>query len=166
MAYTRTLKMALGFVGYLLLTACSHDYQLMKTEEQLNAYGAAIRWNLFKRAVDYLATPPHPAPNWTELDQIKVTAYKPTFRDLYPSGMYATQTVEIKYIPANSVVEKTLVDEQRWRFDEARDRWVLESGLPKFELGGLEPSLPPRGLGASAPQPIWSAPRRPGSPWP
>lgn len=133
MAYTRTLKTALCFVGYLLLTACSHDYQLMKTDEQLNGYGAAIRWNMFKRAVNYLATPPHPSPNWKELDQLKVTAYKTTFRDLYPSGKFASQTVEIKYIPAGSVVEKTITDEQRWRFDDNQDRWVLETGLPKFK---------------------------------
>lgn len=132
MAYTRTLGKAIWFAGSLLLAGCSHDYQLMKTEEQLNGYGAAIRWNLFKRAVDYLAEPPHPPINWRELDKLKVTGYKPTFRDLYPSGMYATQTVEIRYIPADSVVEQTLIDEQRWRFDENRDRWVLDSGLPKF----------------------------------
>jgi hypothetical protein len=132
MAYSRTLKTALWFACGLLLAGCSHDYQLMKTEEQLNGYGAAIRWNMFKRAVDYLAAPPHPSPNWKEFDQIKVTAYKPTFRDLLPSGNVALQTVEIRYIPADSVVEKAITDEQRWRFDEARGRWVLETGLPKF----------------------------------
>jgi hypothetical protein len=136
MAYTRTHASAVWFAGALSLAGCSHDYQLMKTEEQLNGYGAAIRWNLFKRAVAYLAAPPHPSPNWKYLDQMKVTGYKPTFRDLYPSGKVATQTVEIKFIPPDSVVEKTIIDEQRWHFDEARDRWVLDTGLPKFQPAG------------------------------
>lgn len=131
-ASSLTPKAASWFVAGVLLAACSHDYQLMKTEEQLNGYGAAIRWNLFKRAINYLAEPPHPAPNWRELDQIKITAYQPKFRDVLPSGKIALQTVEIRYIPAGSVVERTLVDEQRWRFDEIQDRWVLETGLPKF----------------------------------
>jgi hypothetical protein len=134
MAYSRTLKLAFWFVFGLMLTGCAHDYLLMKTEEQLNGYAAAIRWNLFKRAVDYLATPPNPSPNWQALDQIKVTGYKATFRDLLPSGKIALQTVEIRYLTGGGVVEKTLIDEQRWRFDDNRDRWLLETGLPKFKL--------------------------------
>ena len=131
MAFSR-LSRALALVTSVLLAACSHDYQLMKTEEQLHGYEAAIRWNLFKRAMDYLASPPTPSPDWRALDQIKVTGYKATFRDLFPSGKFLLQTVEIRYLPAGSVVERTLIDEQRWRFDEDRDRWLLETGLPKF----------------------------------
>jgi hypothetical protein len=47
-----------------------------------------------------------------------------------PSGKVMMQTVEIRYIPPGSVVEKTVIDQQRWRFDEDDNRWVLESGLP------------------------------------
>lgn len=132
MALFRTLQSARWFACGLLLTACSHDYQLMKTEEQLNGYGAAIRWSLFKRAADYLAEPYGNESDWTALEKIKVTAYQPKFRDLFPSGKVLTQTVEIRYMTGGGVVERTLTDEQRWRLDEIQDRWVLETGFPKF----------------------------------
>lgn len=133
MALSRTLKSIHWFAIILLLTACSHDYKLMKAEQEFNGYGAAIRWSLFKRARDYLADPYRQPFDWDLLQQIQVTSYQPIFRDLFPSGKYATQTVEIRYLTGGGVVERTLTDEQRWRFDEARDRWLLDSGLPKFK---------------------------------
>lgn len=117
----------------LALTACSHDYLLMRTEEQLHNYEAAIRWSLFKRAAEYLADPSKHNPDWKKLDRIKVTGYQAKFRDLLPSGNVLTQTVEIRYLTANGVVEDKLIDEQRWRYDEEQRRWVLETGLPKFK---------------------------------
>jgi hypothetical protein len=30
------------------------------------------------------------------------------------------------------VVEKTLIDQQRWHFDDDTGRWMLETGLPPF----------------------------------
>lgn len=117
----------------IFFTACSHDYQLMKTDEQLNGYGAAIRWGLFKKAAYYLSEPPQTVVSWDKLEKIKVTAYKPSFRDVYPSGKIITQTVEIHYLLDASIIEKTLIDEQRWRLDEEQDRWVLETGLPHFK---------------------------------
>lgn len=128
-----TLKFTFCFMLGLLLSGCSHDYQLMLAEEQFNGYGTAIRWNLFKRAVNYLATPAKPSPDWNYLKNVKVTSYRVEFRDLLPSGKVAMQTAEISYLPPNSMAEKKLIDEQRWKYDEDRGRWVLETGLPKFK---------------------------------
>lgn len=133
MALSRTLKSVTWFACVLLLTACSHDYQLMRTEAELNGYGAAIRWSLFKRAVEYLADPYTNPPDYQALKEIKVTAYQPIFRDLLPSGNYCLQTVEIRYLTGGGIVERTLTDEQRWRYDENRGRWLLDTGLPKFK---------------------------------
>ncbi|MGZ8216089.1 hypothetical protein [Methylomagnum sp.] len=133
MIYPRLLKSLRWGVCCLALTACSHDYLLMRTEEQLHSYEAAIRWSLFKRAAEYLADPSKSAPDWKKLDRIKVTGYQAKFRDLFPSGKVLTQTVEIRYLTSSGVVEDSLVDEQRWRFDDLRDRWLLETGLPKFK---------------------------------
>ncbi len=127
-----TVKTPYWFALIILLSACSHDYDLMKMEEQVSGYGSAIRWNLFKKAVAYLDPPPLRAPDWNRLAEIKVTSYSPQFRDVLPSGKVMMQTVEIRYIPPGSVVEKMVIDQQRWRFDEDDQRWVLESGLPSL----------------------------------
>jgi hypothetical protein len=128
--YFQTYKALLWFTLTAMMAACSHDYQLMKMEEQVNGYGAAIRWNLFKKAAAYLAEPPTDAPDWQRLRDTKVTAYDLQSRDYFPSGNVMMQTVEIRYIPPDGVVEKTITDPQRWRFDDDKDRWVLETGLP------------------------------------
>lgn len=133
MIFSRLVKSACGLAFGVMLTACSHDYLLMKTEEQLHGYEAAIRWSLFKRAAGYLADPAKAAPDWKRLEQIRVTGYVTTFRDLFQSGKVLTQTVKIRYLTGNGVVERTIEDEQRWRFDELQERWLLETGLPKFK---------------------------------
>jgi len=126
------VKAPFWFALTALLSACAHDYDLMKMEEQVSGYGAAIRWNLFKKAVTYLAVPPARSPDWKALAETKVTAYTPQFRDTLTSGKVMMQSVEIRYIPPGSVVEKTLIDQQRWHFDDDTGRWMLETGLPPF----------------------------------
>ena len=104
----------------------------MKMDEQISGYGGAIRWGQFKRAVGYLDPPPRNPPDWKMLSETKVTSYTTQNREVLPSGKVMMQTVEIHYIPPGSVVEKNLIDPQRWRLDESSNRWVLESGLPAF----------------------------------
>lgn len=128
-----TLKKLFWFAWVALLSACSHDFDLMKMEDQVSSYGSAIRWNLFKKAVGYLDPPPERSPDWKRLDETKVTSYTLQFRDLLPSGKVMMQSVEIRYIPPGSVVEKTIIDQQRWHFDDDAERWVLETGLPALE---------------------------------
>lgn len=126
------MKTPFWFALAILLPACTHDYGLMKMDEQVSGYGSAIRWNLFKKALNYLDAPPARSPDWQVLAETKVTSYTPQFREVLPSGKVMMQTVEIRYILPGSVVEKTLTDQQRWRLDETRERWVLETGLPAF----------------------------------
>jgi len=44
--------------------------------------------------------------------------------------MSATQVVEIKMFNSHQGLERTIIDEQEWRYDEERKRWLLHSGLP------------------------------------
>lgn len=133
MKLSRTPRwLALGLA--LALSACSHDFQLMKMEEQLNRYGGFIRWSMFKRSLEFHAMPPSPPPDWQALGEVKVTYYQPLFRDVLMDGTLVQQSVDIRYVTGNSVVERGLMDEQRWRFDEGKDRWVLETGMPRFVL--------------------------------
>lgn len=124
----------LGLLASLVLAACSHDFALMKLEDQLAGYGAAVRWGLYQRALDYLARVPEPVPDFRLLKNIKVTSYQPVFRKEETGEKKLRQTVEIRYVHLEHLVEKTLIDEQTWTYDEDRDRWRLESGLPAFDL--------------------------------
>jgi hypothetical protein len=129
MTCPRILAMALS----LMLTACSHDYQLMKRDEQLNGYRSAIRWSLFKKSLNFHAHPPSPLPDWDALQNIKVTSYEPLSQDTQSDEKLMLQTVKIRYVYLDNVVEKTITDEQRWRYDDEKGRWLLETGLPPFK---------------------------------
>jgi hypothetical protein len=137
MTYFRILTAARWMALSLALTACAHDYQLMKMEEQLNGYAGAIRWSLFKKSLDFHAHPPSPLPDWEALQNIKVTSYQALSRDTQDDAdndlKIVLQTVEIRYVTSNNVVEKTITDEQRWRYDNDKSRWLLETGLPVFK---------------------------------
>jgi hypothetical protein len=36
----------------------------------------------------------------------------------------------IKLFNANQAVERTIIDQQEWRYNEEAKRWLLHSGLP------------------------------------
>jgi hypothetical protein len=133
MAHPRTIRAARALALSLALSACSHDYHLMKMEEQLNSYAGAIRWSLFKKSLEFHEHPPSPLPDWKALRDIKVTYYQPLFRDTLSDGNLVLQTVEIKYIHGYDMVERSITEEQRWRYDEDRSRWLLQTGFPKFK---------------------------------
>lgn len=127
-----TAKPLIWFAALLILSGCPHDFDLMKMDEQVSGYGNAIRWSLFKRAVGYLDPAPRTPPDWKMLSETKITGYTTQSREVLPSGKVMMQTVEVHYMLPGSVVEKTLIDAQRWRLDEGSNRWVLETGLPAF----------------------------------
>jgi hypothetical protein len=44
--------------------------------------------------------------------------------------MTAQQVVEIRMFNKNRGIEKTILDQQEWRYNEESKRWLLHSGLP------------------------------------
>jgi hypothetical protein len=45
-------------------------------------------------------------------------------------GNASLLTLEIKLINRHTQAERSILDRQHWRFDAARQRWWLTSGLP------------------------------------
>ncbi len=124
----------IGVVLSLTLSACAHDMRVMKMEEALNSYGSAIRWGAFQKAWSFQADKLKPAPDFKSLKTIKVTSYDAVFRSVQDGGKTVLQTVEIRYIDNDRLVEKSLTDEQKWHFDVEKKQWLLDSPFPKFEL--------------------------------
>jgi hypothetical protein len=133
MARDRISKTISWIVLGLALVACAHDMRLMKMEEALNGYGSAIRWGAFQKAWNFQADKQKPTPNFKALKNIKVTGYDSVFRTVQDEGKTVLQTVEIRYIDDQSLVERSLTDEQKWRFDAEKKRWLLDSAFPEFK---------------------------------
>lgn len=119
----------------LVLTACSSNQVSKSRGEAFKQYETIIRWSQWDAAADFIAPEymaEHPISR-LDLDRLrlfKVTAYTVRSTGVFDEGMTARQQVEIKMFNANQAVERTILDEQEWRYDKESKRWLLHSGLP------------------------------------
>ena len=119
----------------LVLTACSSNQVSKSRGEAFKQYETIIRWSQWDAAADFIAPEymaEHPISR-LDLDRLrlfKVTAYTVRSTGVFDEGMTARQQVEIKMFNANQAVERTILDEQEWRYNKESKRWLLHSGLP------------------------------------
>jgi hypothetical protein len=129
-------KTALLFsLAILTLAACSSNQVDKSRGEVFKQYETIIRWSQWDAAADFISLEyqeEHPITR-LEMDRLrlfKVTTYTIRSTGVYDEGMTARQVVEIKMFNNTKGVERTIIDEQEWRYDEERKRWLLHSGLP------------------------------------
>jgi hypothetical protein len=129
-------KTALLFsLAILMLAACSSNQVDKSRGEVFKQYETIIRWSQWDAAADFISLEyqeEHPITR-LEMDRLrlfKVTTYTIRSTGVYDEGMTARQVVEIKMFNNTKGVERTIIDEQEWRYDEERKRWLLHSGLP------------------------------------
>ncbi len=135
-----TLKLIAG-TGILLslaliaLAACSTNQVDKNRGEAFKQYDSVVRWSQWDAAADFISgeyQKEHPITR-LELDRLrlfKVTAYTVRSTGVFDDGMTARQTVEIKMFNKNRAFERTIIDQQEWRYNEQIERWQLHSGLP------------------------------------
>ena len=101
----------------------------------LEQYESLVTWSQWDGAANYLAPAyleEHPVSK-LEMDRLqlfKVTDYTVRAFALSDEGMTAIQTVDIKMYNTTQAVERTITDEQVWRYDPELKHWLLYSGLP------------------------------------
>jgi hypothetical protein len=119
----------------ITLTACSSNQVDKSRGEAFKQYETIIRWSQWDAAADFIAPEyqeEHPITR-LEMDRLRlfrVTAYNIRSTGVYDEGMTARQVVEIKLFNTHQAVERTIIDEQEWRYSEERERWQLHSSLP------------------------------------
>ena len=119
----------------IALTGCPSNQAEKSRGETFKQYETIIRWSQWDAAADFIAPEylaEHPITR-LEMDRLRlfrVTAYTIRSTGVYDEGMTARQVVEIKLFNANQAVERTILDEQEWRYHEDIKRWLLHSGLP------------------------------------
>ena len=122
-------------VTAFLLAGCPSNQAETSRGETFKQYETIIRWSQWDAAADfiapeYLAEHPISRLDMDRLRLFRVTAYTIRSTGVYDEGMTARQVVEIKMFNANQAVERTIIDEQEWRYHEEVKRWLLHSGLP------------------------------------
>lgn len=119
----------------LLLTACPKTKQESDLSDTLLKYDTVVRWAQWDAAVDFISPEyleEHPVTR-LDLDRLrlfKVTQYTVRSAVNIDEGNGLLQEVEIRMFNKNRARELSIIDEQYWKFDEERERWLLHSGLP------------------------------------
>lgn len=108
-------------------------------EQTQTMYATAIRWGEFEQAwsaVDPEYRQAHPL---TELEleryqQVQVTGYSDLGNQTGPDGA-VLRSVELRVVNRHTMAERKLRLRERWRWDEAAQRWWLLDGLPDLWNG-------------------------------
>ena len=125
----------LAVLVLLAAAACGGNQVEEARSEAFKQYETIIRWSQWDAAADFIA-PEYMVENpVTRLDMdrlrlFRVTAYTIRSTGVYDEGMTARQVVEIKMFNRKQGIERTIIDNQEWRYNEERKRWQLHSGLP------------------------------------
>ncbi len=123
------------FLAVITLATCSTNQVDKNRGEAFKQYETIIRWSQWDAAADFISAEYQEENPITrlELDRLrlfKVTAYTVRSTGVFDEGMTARQTVEIKLFNKSQAVERIIIDEQEWRYNEETERWKLHSGLP------------------------------------
>lgn len=122
-------------LAVIALAACSINQVDESRSEAFKQYEIIVRWSQWDAAADFVSAEyqeEHPITR-LELDRLrlfKVTAYTVRSAGVFDEGMSARQTVEIKMFNKSRGVERTIIDEQEWRYNQKIKRWQLHSSLP------------------------------------
>ena len=118
-----------------LLTACPQTKQEQGLSETLQQYETIIRWAQWDAATDfvspeYLKEHPISRLDLERLRLFKVTQYVVRSAAPVDGGMGLVQTVEIRMFNNHQARERSVIDNQYWKYNELTKRWQLHSGLP------------------------------------
>ena len=118
-----------------LLVACPKTKEDKDLSETLEQYEIIVRWAQWDAAVDFVALEYQQENPITrlELDRLRlfrVTQYIVRSAVPFDEGNGLMQVVEIRMFNKNQARERSIIDEQTWKYNADTERWELHSGLP------------------------------------
>lgn len=134
--YSKTVTVVLILI-FLSASGCA-TYREQKKSDALDrttdSYETAIRWGYFEMTRNFRKDPDRQEESsLSRVRNIKITSYEVLDRKISADKSEARQTVELKYFNVEYLIEKTVVDNQLWKYDEKEQRWYLASPFPRFE---------------------------------
>jgi hypothetical protein len=118
-----------------LLVACPKTKEEKGLSETLEQYEIIVRWAQWDAAVDFVSLEYQQENPITrlELDRLRlfrVTQYLVRSAVPFDEGNGLIQVVEIRMFNKNQARERSIIDEQTWKYNVDTERWQLHSGLP------------------------------------
>ncbi len=98
------------------------------------SYEKHLRWGKFEEARAFKEGPQQYLTNSERrrLQNIRVTGYDMLNSSVSPDQSTAILMVRIRYVSDEDAIENTFIDRQKWHYDQATQRWFLESPIPSF----------------------------------
>lgn len=97
------------------------------------AYEWALESANYRGAAGYLdSSIDRPPIDFKRYTNIKVSEYTITRTETSDDQRVIRQDVELQYFLLDQSIVKTIMDHQVWRYRDADDRWLLQTGLPEF----------------------------------
>lgn len=118
-----------------LISGCPKTKEEKDLSETLLQYETIVRWAQWDAAADFISPEymqEHPITR-LELDRLRlfrVTQYAVRSAIPVDDGNGLIQVVEIRMFNKNQARERTIINEQVWKFNEETERWQMHSGLP------------------------------------
>ena len=118
-----------------LLSGCPQTKDKSDLSETLQQYEAIVRWSQWDAAVNFIATEYKEKNPITRLEIERLRLFRVTkyaVRSSVPidDGNGLVQIVEIYMFNKNQARERSIIDEQHWKYNKEIERWLLHSGLP------------------------------------
>lgn len=131
-------RIALALLALGLLAGCAtyrDSTREIALQQTLKAYENTMRWGDLSKLGAFLSselkTEEGTPPNY---ENIRVVQYRVTHPALMSEeGRVAVAKARIAYVLQDRQVERALIDEQRWEFDEELSEWRRTTPLPKFK---------------------------------
>ena len=130
--FLRTLVM-LGMA--ILISGCPQTKEDKNLTETLQQYETIVRWAQWDAAADFVSMEyqeEHPITS-LEIERLRlfrVTQYLVRSSAPVDDGNGLVQVVEIRMFNKNQARERSIIDEQYWKYNAETERWKLHSGLP------------------------------------
>lgn len=126
-----------GVVLMLLIIGCASmevGEKMSQFDETSRAYIRAIRWGEYEAAFAFkkLTDREEVLPDFEEYRAVRVTNYKVKQTIISEDQSKIIQIVDFQYYRMKDVTVKTLIDRQKWEYDEEQEKWFLQSSLPAF----------------------------------
>ncbi|HEY8585834.1 MAG TPA: hypothetical protein VIL60_03795 [Rhodanobacter sp.] len=131
----RTLSLLVVVLAAMLLAGCATKTRSDALMTTLKAYGSTLRWGDFQSAAQFIDPAVRAAHPLTSLQlaryqQVRVSEYDDGPGPVPVGDFEVRQTAQISLINIHTQSERSIVDQQTWRYDENAKRWWLISGLP------------------------------------
>ncbi|MDN5923998.1 MAG: hypothetical protein L0H70_03245 [Xanthomonadales bacterium] len=123
-------------LAIIVLGGCATQKIQNALQPTLDGYAAALRWNGFEPALQYVDPATLKAHPLTDLQRARYAQVRVSSYDVQGSRAISDtrveQMVEIGLINKNTQAARRITDKEQWRYDAKAQRWWLESGLPEI----------------------------------